>query len=361
MRKTWSMASSRTLEKVGSSADSSSSTDGLLGLGDEGAAPGRGQVGEARGDGLAVGEFGLLGRGPLGDGQALRHSSVAEQEQRPVELGEDRRQLGALGRSLAAGCAAGCRAPGRPGSGGDELDETVGHLQQRLVVGVGVRTGQDRGAPGEKLPQQERRLLGGELGVEQVEDQFGEQREGLGAVLGALEVAPVAQQDDLEAVDQQVDVAVGVEVLGQGVGERPLDSEVLVHGLEEGQVRSGMTTGWAVRSMLALRASESTGISIGSISPPGRRAAPPGPASPPSRRRSAGSWSRRVRSTRQMRMPSTSVTLARKLPSRTSSPTRGRRCSCSNTRPPRVGKPSSGTCRPKDSSRSSTRAAPSTE
>ncbi len=75
-------------------------------------------------------------------------------------------------------------------------------------------------APREQLAKKERGLLPGKRRIEEVQHQLGEELEASRAVLGTLEVGPIAEEDGLEAVDEQVDVAKGVEVLCQGLGER---------------------------------------------------------------------------------------------------------------------------------------------
>ena len=58
----------------------------------------------------------------------------------------------------------------------------------------------------------------------------------LGPPGSALEVRPVAQEDRLEALDQQVDVAEGVEVLAQGLGQRRTHAVETIHGPQQRQV-----------------------------------------------------------------------------------------------------------------------------
>ena len=110
---------------------------------------------------------------------------------------------------------------------------------ERTVVGVAVAPAQGLGAPHEQAAQQERELLGRERRVEQLEHQLGEQLEEARAVVGPLEVGPVAQQDGLEAVDQQVGVAEGVEVLAEGLDERRAHAVKPLDRLDERQVAVG--------------------------------------------------------------------------------------------------------------------------
>ncbi len=241
---------------------------GAFGLGDEGVHPVWSQIGEGGGHNRAVGEIGLLREGPLGSAQALCHPVVTEEEKRTVELrksGGDGRAPGhglALGSRSAPRCglrppraaAALCLAPGRgldeaaqeriPFQGRerllrDEPGEALSDVQQGFVVLAGMRPGQSGRAPGQELPEEQRGLLRGEGGVQQVEDQLREQGEALQAVFGPLEVGPVPQKDRLEAVDQEVHVAVTVKVFCQGVGQGHPHSVVALHSLQEGLVAVG--------------------------------------------------------------------------------------------------------------------------
>ena len=100
------------------------------GLGDERLDATAGEIRETGGHRSPVGEFSPLRHGPLGDKQALCHSLVPQQEQRPVQFREDRRQLGALSRGLQKVPQEVVALQRSQGLAGNELGETAGHIQQ---------------------------------------------------------------------------------------------------------------------------------------------------------------------------------------------------------------------------------------
>ena len=122
---------------------------------------------------------------------------------------------------------------------GQQLSERAGETLERAVVAVGVAAAEHVGGPAEQRAQEERELVGGEPRLQQPDDQFREQAEELLALLRALEVRPVAQKGRLEAVDQQLGVAEGVEVLAHGLRERGAHAVQAVHRVEQRQVPVG--------------------------------------------------------------------------------------------------------------------------
>ena len=221
MRKTWSMASSRMAEKVGSSAESNSTLGGFLRSGDQGLDPIGSQAGETGGHRFAVGQLSLFRHRPFGDGQPFvlpggspEGAATGRARRRPVRpcsgcRAARTRFRSRVSRSNAARVwrgmkrerhwATSCRGLSyEPPWGPDKaVVHQVSSCRRRSEACCVDSGASSRSSTSSESSEKHRR-----------------------AVVGALEVAPIAQQYRLEAVDQQVDVAVSVEVLGQGLGER---------------------------------------------------------------------------------------------------------------------------------------------
>ena len=179
------------------------------------AAPG--EKAELLGDGAGVGEALSLRERPGGHVEVLADAAVAGGEHLAVQREEAGRQQRPLRRALHE--IAHQRVALEEGGLvlGQQLRERAGETLERAVVLVRVPAAQQVGGPAEQRAQEQRELVRGEPRLEQPDDQLREQAEELLAVLGALEVRPVAQEGRLEAVDQQLGVAERVEVLPHGL------------------------------------------------------------------------------------------------------------------------------------------------
>jgi len=93
--------------------------------------------------------------------------------------------------------------------------------------------------PEQQGAQQGRRLLLRQVLVEELHHELAEQAEEQSTVRRALEVGPVAKDDGLEPVDQQIDVAEAVEVLAQSVDERRAHTVQAGDGLHERRIALG--------------------------------------------------------------------------------------------------------------------------
>ena len=212
---------------------------GLLGRGEQGGDPQLGQEGEAVGDDVRLGQPVKLPGGPPGDVEMVVRLPVARHQDAAVQLDEDRGQRGASGRAFDQVAQQHVALEERGELVGQQPGQRAADLLQTRVVRVAVPSVEDLGAPHQKAAEQERELLVGQGPVEQPDHELRDEVEQPAAIVRALEVGPVAQKDRLEPLDEEVRIAVRVEVLAHRVGERGAHAVQAFHRLEERQVAIG--------------------------------------------------------------------------------------------------------------------------